>query len=51
MKVKDLKKFLEATDDEVEVKLEILGDHGFTRAMADTVEDESKGVIILTGSN
>lgn len=49
--VGELKKFLEATDDSVEVKMEILGDHGYTRAMVDAVEDEELGVIVLTGYN
>jgi hypothetical protein len=47
MRVGELKKFLEATDDEVLVNLEVLLDGKTICVTADTVQDDEVGSIVL----
>lgn len=49
VKVKDLARFLNATDPECTVMIEVLTPRGWVQAGAEMVMDEKLGVIKLTG--
>lgn len=49
MKVRDLKKFLDATDPDTEVLIQVPNSNGELVVPAVSVEDENVGAIVLKG--
>ena len=49
MKVKELLKFLEVTDPEVEVKLKVFTDDGMYYGEIEKIRDDVPGVIFIEG--